>query len=431
MKEHIIRQIQKHYFTTLVIMIIILLVANIAAQAETYIDSGDVTVAVSERIELSGPAAFIDSYRSQDGAYAPMSATSEAIITVNSVTSNSVSLFNDAVINGYVYTGPGSDTDRSIRTWDKKAITEGADVLKEQVVLPKIILPDAAPFNEDSTGNLILGYNEQVVADYDMHIDDLTLTSQSTLTVEGSVVIMVEGDVSIGEEAQLVITPGSTLDLYVKGRCDISGWMNVTSADPQALYIFMTGKDNTFEMFDAAAVYCVLQNPEGAVNLHEQTQFFGRIRAKSLKSMGGIHVDLDSGFATLNGSGGKLKLKPVEGKLLVAGIYYDIEWTTEGAVDNVLLEYSADAGDTWTKIDTIMNVGSYQWIVPDETSQDCYLRILDAGDVGSGSVSEAFTIYVCQLLYDLNGDCRVDTKDAEIMAREWMTCGNPFDPECD
>ena len=429
MKKQIVKQLHKYYFEALVIMIIILLVANISVQAETYVESGDVGIAVSESIELIGAAAFIDSYRSQENAYAPLNATSEAIVTVNSGTNNSVSLFNNAIIKGDVYTGPGSDVDRAIRMWDRSSITGIIDVLEEEVVLPKISMPDAAPFNEESTGDFVLGYNEQTVVDYDLHVDDLRLTNESRLVITGNVVIVADGDVNVSGDSGVVIEPGATLDLYVNGGFDIAGWVNVTAADPEGLYVFMTGEGQVFDMLGGAAIYCVLQNPGGGVNLHEQAQFFGRMRAESVKCMGGVHVDLDSGFPSVVGAGGEITLDSMQGEELVAGSLYELTWTTEGAVDNVIIEYTSDGGDSWTTVDTIMNTGAYEWFVPEANSQECYVRVLDASDPSKGVVSNAFTIYVCELMYDLNGDCKVDTKDAELMAKEWMTSGNPFDKD--
>lgn len=414
----------------MIVAIIVLLIANIAVSGGVVVSPAEVGVAVSEDFNLSGATAFVDSYRSTNNVYAPLSAASESIITVNSVTANSVTLFNDAVVNGDLYVGPGADVDRVIKVWDDTAITGEVGTLEEEIVLANISVPDSEPFNQMPEGDFYLSY-DQAVVDYDLHVDDFVLVDGSVVTIDGNVVIVVDGDFDVSADSYLKITDGSTLDLYVYGDCYVAGRVNSEMADPQAMYWFMLSNNAVFQMVDNAAVFSVLQNPAGSVNIAEQSRFFGRIKAKSVKSMGGIHIDLDSGFPTSEGNGGEIVLASFENEELIADSIYEITWNTNGGVGNVIIEYSVDGGYYWEEIDTVTNIGSYEWYVPNENSQECFVRVLDAGDSSNGAVSEEFTIYVCDLLYDLNGDCKVDVKDAEIMAEEWMKCGNPFDPDCD
>ena len=192
----------------------------------------------------------------------------------------------------------------------------------------------------------------------------------------------------------------------------------------------MLGTGNVFETNGTATVFSVLQNPDGNVIFGNETEFFGKIKARTLYSEGPIHIDLDSGFPTQNLTGGTLSLENLAGTELIADNIYDLTWTTDGGIDNVIIEYSADLGETWTTIDTAMNTGSYQWQIPPINSQNCYLRVLDADDPSNGVLSDQFTIYICSLMFDLNGDCKVDEEDARLMAHEWLKCGNPFNPDC-
>ena len=422
-------RISKYDTEMMVVAVIILLLANIAASGDVAIRPEIVGIGIGQSIELAGPAAFVDSYKSTENVYAPLTATSEAVVAVNSVTMNSVALFNNATINGDVYIGPGADVGNAVRVWDENAITGSVERLEEAIVLPKISVPDAEPFNLEASEQLYLSYQSETI-DYDLRVTDFVVAEGSVVTIKGNVVIVVDGDFEVTEDSSLVIADGSTLDLYVYGDCYVSGRVNAEAGDPQALYWFMPGEDSTFDMSKSAAVFGVLQNPLGNVYMNEQTQFFGRIKANNLKSMGGIHVDLDSGFPTSKEVGGDITLESFENLELIAGTYFDINWDTDGGVDNVIIEYSVDGGSNWEMIDAVNNIGSYEWLVPEENSQSCHVRVLDASDASNGYVSEEFTVYVCQLLYDLNGDCRVDAEDAKIMAAEWLTCGNPFNPDC-
>ena len=53
-----------------------------------------------------------------------------------------------------------------------------------------------------------------------------------------------------------------------------------------------------------------------------------------------------------------------------------ITWTSTGNIENVIIEYSNNQGDSWRDIVmTTINDGSYEWIVPDDSSANCLVRI--------------------------------------------------------
>ena len=85
-------------------------------------------------------------------------------------------------------------------------------------------------------------------------------------------------------------------------------------------------------------------------------------------------------------------VKPVGGEIFVSGRHAALSFTTFGPVtDNRTLEYSTDAGATWTKVGTLTKTSSYDWIVPNTPTATALLRVKD--DNGISSTSKAFTIY--------------------------------------
>ena len=58
-----------------------------------------------------------------------------------------------------------------------------------------------------------------------------------------------------------------------------------------------------------------------------------------------------------------------------------IEWTTNGAIDGVRLEYSINNGSSWSLIvANTPNSGIYNWAVPNNLSTTCRVRVSDSGD---------------------------------------------------
>src|SRR6056297_1308676 len=72
-----------------------------------------------------------------------------------------------------------------------------------------------------------------------------------------------------------------------------------------------------------------------------------------------------------------------------------ITWSSSGTSDYYSLDYSTDNGSSWTSITSYYNTtsGSYTWTVPNTSSGNCLVRIIDSNNPGTSDVSDAvFTI---------------------------------------
>jgi len=68
-------------------------------------------------------------------------------------------------------------------------------------------------------------------------------------------------------------------------------------------------------------------------------------------------------------------LQPAGGEVLYSGQTYQIQWFLESSADQVLIELSVDGGYTWSRVDITSNQQSYDWEVPDVSSEDCLIRV--------------------------------------------------------
>ncbi len=81
---------------------------------------------------------------------------------------------------------------------------------------------------------------------------------------------------------------------------------------------------------------------------------------------------------------------PNGGQIWVVGEQHDITWTWNGSVPNVNLEYSTDAGSSYTAIATVANSGLYQnWVVPDAVSGQVRVKVADTNDAEAFDASDA------------------------------------------
>jgi hypothetical protein len=87
---------------------------------------------------------------------------------------------------------------------------------------------------------------------------------------------------------------------------------------------------------------------------------------------------------------------PNGGETLTAGSIAAITWTTTGSIANVALDYSTNAGSTWTQITaSTPNDGAYDWTVPSAATTQGRIRARDAADAAVYDTSNGnFTIQV-------------------------------------
>lgn len=111
---------------------------------------------------------------------------------------------------------------------------------------------------------------------------------------------------------------------------------------------------------------------------------------------------------------------------LVAGQSFAIAWQTGSNLIRIQLEYSSDNGSAWNLIDAnAPNTGSYDWIVPQITSDRCLVRISYSAPLNIIDLSNAsFMIYVCPLAFDMNYDCLVNFLDFRLLASQWLMDGD-------
>ncbi len=78
---------------------------------------------------------------------------------------------------------------------------------------------------------------------------------------------------------------------------------------------------------------------------------------------------------------------------LFADSAFSITWATEGLIENVSIDLSLDNGVSWQTITTgTPNDGSFGWVVPDTTSEQCLIRISDTADADPVATGPLFAI---------------------------------------
>lgn len=248
-------------------------------------------VAVTQTVKWIG--GVIDSYDSSEGPYDPGSPGSNAVVSTNSSGANMIQLSGGAILRGDAYVGPNGNPSDGIKTYDTAQITGVRGVLEQEVEIPNLFPPADMPPSE---GPLWLPYGTYTLSS-DRRYARMLILGTARLVISGQIRIQVD-DFCWIDSAELEITPGSSLELYAGSWVLLTSGarLNCSQGRPSSLRLYMYGNNDTFSMWNAAQMHAILQNPRGTVQVWTPSQFFGKIKAKSISGNGQIHVDVDAQF---------------------------------------------------------------------------------------------------------------------------------------
>jgi hypothetical protein len=107
---------------------------------------------------------------------------------------------------------------------------------------------------------------------------------------------------------------------------------------------------------------------------------------------------------------------PNGGESWTVGSLQEIKWTSTGDINNVLIEYSADNGQTWKMIvQTTPNNDSFNWTIPETVSDECLVRVT-ANDDNLDPKPSDMSDQVFSIVPDLAGEFRVTSPNG---GEEW------------
>ncbi|EGV16512.1 hypothetical protein ThimaDRAFT_4281 [Thiocapsa marina 5811] len=144
-----------------------------------------------------------------------------------------------------------------------------------------------------------------------LKVSDFSLGQNGSLEVTGGdVVLMVDGDMSIGGNTAITIAPGSSLTVLLTGKFDLQGSVTVNDKNPIdasgkipfSLYstyeqASKKGNNDGVQMRGNTDLTAVVYAPKSHVSATGSGTLFGQVRGKSVEATGagGIHYDVRLG----------------------------------------------------------------------------------------------------------------------------------------
>ena len=258
----------------------------------------------------------IDSYNTSLGVdYSAQTPTDQAIVSAPNVSVNAANILGYVATRGSapVYTTRGTvkglHTSSGIDRDASRVFANASQNLFD--VLPDANLPGVFG------GTLGASYlNPSQLTRYQVY-DDLTLAGGATLTIDGPVIIVVSGNLTIRDYGSIVITTNGSAQIIVAGSIDIQGQgiINQTklpknlavfrrsSPSGNSAYFNVDGSTYSARLETSTPFYGVIYDPYGSLLVYGTSAVYGSLVANVVTvgyGNGAIHYDLGLRHATFS-----------------------------------------------------------------------------------------------------------------------------------
>ncbi|RJP62698.1 MAG: M6 family metalloprotease domain-containing protein [Ignavibacteriales bacterium] len=222
--------------------------------------------------------------------------------------------------------------------------------------------------------------------------------SNSTFTITAAPVVEVMSpnggeEFKVGEQVEITWTSASVTSVKIQYSTDNGNtWQNV---------IVITPSDGSYNWTvpDKPSEECLV---------------------KIIDISNGNVVDESDDVFTIMGSAALQLMSPNGGEVYLGGETVEITWSSSN-VENVKIEYSMDNGSSWNVIvsETESN-GSYDWVLPDEYSNEVLVRITDA--------SNGTLVDQSDDVFTINSTTSVEEESIPLAYSLEQNYPNPFNP---
>jgi len=265
-------------------------------------------------------SACTDAYNSTLGAYDgpngpnPTSAPYDNYSTggdigTNSTSSSSISMDNDATVYGNAAVGVEGDPNTIITTGNNSDITGTETALTSAVTIPSVTGPTGLTNRDDVS----LDEAETLTISSSGQYGNITLDSDSVLTITGNTTLYLTNTLALDGNAQLIIASGANVKIYVDNAITFvsDSLVNNISKDPTKLSIYGTDSmvddgslGNEKIYFDSnAIVHATFQTKNATVRLDNNTEVFGAVLANDIRMDTNACIHYDTSLSSGGSSG--------------------------------------------------------------------------------------------------------------------------------
>ena len=263
------------------------------------------------RIDSSG---VIDSYESADGNYDAVRNGADATLSTNSTADDRIKL-DGGLIKGSIFLMPKANAYRVI-DYHGGAVSGNIYRLSLPVPIPSVTAPTDIPF----LGNVTYSTGTTVI-NSDRRFDDLKITDDATVRIEGDVRIYCQKNLTVEKQGRIVLADGASLTLYTYETAELKDDARINvdpsvdpggvatigpalTADPTRLtWILLRDK---LVVGGDSHVCAAVQSYNALLEVKDAGQFYGTFVGKEVyvHNAGQLHVDTSSSGTIVTIGGG-------------------------------------------------------------------------------------------------------------------------------
>lgn len=199
--------------------------------------------------------------------------------------------------------------------------------------------------------------------------------------------IVAEGGGSV--DGTITVTSPNGGESWQAGSSHDITWTSTGSVGNVRLE-YSVNNGSTWTVFDGVALNDGIRN----WLVPEEDSVQCRIKITSVDNSS-IYDTSNSAFTIYGGTPPTITVTSPNGsEYLTTDTGHTITWTTEGDIERINIDYTTDNGKTWKSVSTNRaNTGEKYWVVPDDASNQCRVRVYSTSNSGIVDQSDSmFTI---------------------------------------
>lgn len=249
-------------------------------------------------VTMSGQA-FIDSYDSDTGTYASQAVntdpvTGDTYANANGGVGSNMNISANGQVNvmGDANPGPGG----SVSETGQVHINGSTDPAAEERELEIPTYNPTIAASGSLSGTTTLG-------DGTYRYTEISLASRKTVTINGDVIMYIDGKIKTSGQSQILINPGASLVIY-QGDAEIQmsgqGIVNSSGAPPDLL--IYSSSTSRVKLSGQADFYGAIYAPGAYIQYTGQADIFGAIVGDEIKTSGQAELHYDEALSRLESS---------------------------------------------------------------------------------------------------------------------------------
>jgi hypothetical protein len=272
--------------------------ASCSLRVHVTMPSVQIVSGVSALGTVSVDNSTIDSFDSGAGPYGGPNVGAEAVVASNSTAPGGVRLTSASRLGGSVAVGPSGDPNVVFVKDGSSTLTGTVSAMAQPLAIatppaPTGMGPSLGDWSYQGGGPFVLSGN--------LHVDDLSIESDTRVQISGNVTLLAEGTVDIWNGSGIEVLPGASLKLYHRGNLRIRdrATNTVSGLDLSRLKFINLGTSPVQLSDGTTSTEGVIISPGADVQITGGSQIYGAVVGNNISLTGGAAIHEDKRITNL------------------------------------------------------------------------------------------------------------------------------------